>query len=188
MAQELPENLMSINARKYGTHQKFQHWGISGLTPLAPLFPKLRPTPEEYQNRQKIEVHQRKILGKFTARELADMDVITDRELKDSTLDNPILPIFEQRNWESQPSQPQFTRDHMYPLEIDGQRHGDWSMHNPLVTEKMVPILKLASRTLTSMCALPWVGIDLLYSNCMKPPSLTSSIVWRSTIRSKKSD
>ncbi|KAF7924838.1 hypothetical protein EAE99_006315 [Botrytis elliptica] len=144
----------SRNVPKYGAWSENPQ--ISGLTPLAPLFPKAHMDPEEIVLRNRIEDFQREQFDGFTARELADMDVITDRHLKDSTLDNPIMPLFQQERWEIQPHQPDLTRDHMYPLIIDGVQRGDWSMHNPLVYEKLKPVLQLASRTIMSMYTLPW--------------------------------
>ncbi|KAF7931109.1 uncharacterized protein EAE97_009318 [Botrytis byssoidea] len=144
----------SRNVPKYGAWSENPQ--ISGLTPLAPLFPKPNMDPEEIVLRNRIEDFQREQFDGFTARELADMDVITDRQLKESTLDNPIMPLFQQQRWEIQPHQPDLTRDHMYPLIIDGVQRGDWSMHNPLVYEKMKPVLQLASRTIMSMYTLPW--------------------------------
>ncbi|KAF7896504.1 hypothetical protein EAF00_006518 [Botryotinia globosa] len=144
----------SRNVPKYGAWPENPQ--ISGLTPLAPLFPKANMDPEEIVLRNRIENFQREQFDGFTAREFADMDVITDRQLKESTLDNPIMPLFQQQRWEIQPHQPDLTRDHMYPLIIDGVQRGDWSMHNPLVYEKMKPVLQLASRTIMSMYTLPW--------------------------------
>ncbi|KAJ8059594.1 hypothetical protein OCU04_011249 [Sclerotinia nivalis] len=144
----------SLNALKYGSWSKDAR--ISGLTPLAPLFPRARVDPEEIALRHRIEDFQREQLEGFTSRELADMDVLTDRRLKDSTLDNPIMPLIRMERWELRPDQPDFTRNCMYPLMIDGQQHGDWSMHNPLVYEKMKPVLQLATRTIMSMYTLPW--------------------------------
>ncbi|TGO70318.1 hypothetical protein BELL_0731g00040 [Botrytis elliptica] len=144
----------SRNVPKYGAWSENPQ--ISGLTPLAPLFPKAHMDPEEIVLRNRIEDFQREQFDGFTARELADMDVITDRHLKDSTLDNPVMPLFQQERWEIQPHQPDLTRDHMYPLIIDGVQRGDWSMHNPLVYEKLKPVLQLASRTIMSMYTLPW--------------------------------
>ncbi|TGO63846.1 hypothetical protein BCON_0010g00110 [Botryotinia convoluta] len=144
----------SRNVPKYGAWSENPQ--ISGLTPLAPLFPKAHMDPAEIVLRNRIEDFQREQFDGFTARELADMDVITDRQLKESTLDNPIMPLFQQQRWETQPHQPDLTRDHMYPLIIDGVQRGDWSMHNPLVYEKLKPVLQLASRTITSMYTLPW--------------------------------
>ncbi|KAF7932832.1 uncharacterized protein EAE98_004131 [Botrytis deweyae] len=144
----------SRNVPKYGAWSENPQ--ISGLTPLAPLFPKAHMDPEEIVLRNRIEDFQREQFDGFTARELADMDVITDRHLKESTLDNPIMPLFQQERWEIQPHQPDLTRDHMYPLIIDGVQRGDWSMHNPLVYEKLKPVLQLASRTIMSMYTLPW--------------------------------
>ncbi|KAF7882389.1 uncharacterized protein EAF02_005752 [Botrytis sinoallii] len=144
----------SHNVPKYGAWSENPQ--ISGLTPLAPLFPKAHMDPEEIVLRNRIEDFQREQFDGFTARELADMDVITDRHLKESTLDNPIMPLFQQERWEIQPHQPDLTRDHMYPLIIDGVQRGDWSMHNPLVYEKLKPVLQLASRNIMSMYTLPW--------------------------------
>ncbi|KAF7855419.1 hypothetical protein EAF04_010162 [Stromatinia cepivora] len=144
----------SLNALKYGPWSKDAR--ISGLTPLAPLFPRARVDAEEIAMRNQIEDFQREKFEGFTARELADMDVITDRRLKDSTLDNPIMPLVRMQRWELKPHQPDLTRNYMYPLMIDGQQHGDWSMHNPLVYEKMKPVLQLATRTIMSMYTLPW--------------------------------
>ncbi|KAM0138762.1 hypothetical protein ACHAO1_003361 [Botrytis cinerea] len=152
MAQNNPSQ--SRNVPKYGAWSGNPQ--ISGLTPLAPIFPKTQMDPADLVLRNRIEEFQREQFDGFTSRELADMDVITDRHLKDSTLNNPIMPLFQQQRWEIKPHQPDLTRDHMYPLIIDGVQRGDWSMHNPLVYEKMKPVLQLASRTITSMYTLPW--------------------------------
>ncbi|KAF7946183.1 hypothetical protein EAE96_009186 [Botrytis aclada] len=151
---------MQSNPRQSRNVPKYGAWSgnpqISGLTPLAPLFPKAQMDPAEIELRNRIEDFQREQFDGFTSRELADMDVITDRKLKESTLNNPILPLFQQQRWELQPHQPDLTRDHMYPLIIDGVQRGDWSMHNPLVYERLKPVLQLASRTIMSMYTLPW--------------------------------
>ncbi|APA12146.1 hypothetical protein sscle_09g069160 [Sclerotinia sclerotiorum 1980 UF-70] len=152
MALSIPSQ--SLNAIKYGPWSKDAR--ISGLTPLTPLFPRARVDPEELALRNQIEDFQREKFEGFTSRELADMDVITDRKLKDSTLENPIMPLLRIQRWELRPHQPDLTRNYMYPLMIDGEQHGDWSMHNPLVYEKMKPVLQLATRTIISMYTLPW--------------------------------
>ncbi|ESZ90979.1 hypothetical protein SBOR_8642 [Sclerotinia borealis F-4128] len=94
----------SVNVLKYGPW--LQNAQISGITPLAPLFPKSKIDPTELDVRQRIEEFQREKFEGFMARELADMDVITDRKLKSPTLDNPIMPIYRQERRELQPSQP----------------------------------------------------------------------------------
>ncbi|KAB8300874.1 hypothetical protein EYC80_002802 [Monilinia laxa] len=146
----------SANARKYGPWKRNPN--ISGLTPLPSLFPQSTFDREEQNTRTRIEKFQRRILHTFTARELANLDVITDRELTTPNLDNPVMPMLRQNRWEIRPSQPQFTRDNMYPLILDGEAKGEWSMHNPLVFEIMKPILRLATRTLNIMYTLPWFG------------------------------
>ncbi|QSZ32068.1 hypothetical protein DSL72_001637 [Monilinia vaccinii-corymbosi] len=154
MAQQLP--VQGVNARKYGSWK--HNPNISGLTPLPSLFPKAQIDPQELATRRKIERFQRKLFHTFTARDLAGMDVITDRELKSSSLDNPVMPMLRPNRWESKPSTPQFTREEMYPLTVDGEEKGEWSMLNPLVFEVMKPVLQLATRTITSMYTLPWFG------------------------------
>ena len=101
-----------------------------------------------------IEKWQREILYGFTSRELDQLDCLPTRELKAVSLRNSILPILRRENWEKAPAQPDLTRDHLYPLQ---NGRGMWSADNDVVWNVMEPIVRLASRMLTSIHVTPWV-------------------------------
>lgn len=140
----------TVFARKYGpkngTHR-------SGFTPLEYLFPRQIPDSEKQSIRDREDFQRRELCG-FTTRELAQLDVISDRELKKGNLENCIHPLLARDRWENEPPQPSFTRDYLYPLHNE---NGLWSSDNPDVWRVLEPCLKLASRFLVSMHALPWV-------------------------------
>ncbi|KAL5323693.1 hypothetical protein ACEPPN_008234 [Leptodophora sp. 'Broadleaf-Isolate-01'] len=136
-------------ARKYGrfsaTDQK------SGLTPTEYAFARLgeqwTPDGNIYEEHQK-----RKLIG-FTSRDLGQLDCLPTRELVPSSLPKFILPMLRIENWETEPVQPDFPRDALYPM-ANGQ--GMWVASNPVIWPILEPILVLATKMLTSIYVLPW--------------------------------
>lgn len=146
------QNQLSTFAQKYGPLPRQNH---SGLTPLAPSFPW--PRTKNLQNPLlQREAHQRNVLMGFTSQELAQLDIISDRDLKEPNLQNAIHPIMARNRWEGQPPHPRYYRDYMYPL-LSGK--GFWTVGNPDVWKVLEPCLRLASRFLMSMHCLPWVRV-----------------------------
>jgi hypothetical protein len=143
-------------ANKYGPRDGRNE---SGYTPLEYSFPRYISDSERRRIGRK-EAFQRDKLFDFTTRELAQLDAISDRELKASNLQNDIHPLLARDRWEKKPPQPSFTRDHLYTLDngYDGDDgYGLWSSDNAVVWKALEPCLKLASRFLLSMHTLPWV-------------------------------
>lgn len=127
----------------------------SGLTPIALMFPE-KQTKEEREYMQGREAFQRDNLLGFTSRELAELDVISSRKLKDGNLRNGILPIMERDRWETRPPYPHWRRNHLYKVT---NAPGYWSVDNPDVWRVLEPCLRLASRYVMSMHCLPWVRV-----------------------------
>jgi hypothetical protein len=111
-------------AQKYGSKDGSHR---SGYTPLDYLFPR-NLSESEKEDIIAQEDYQREELNGFTTRELGQLDVISDRELKAGNLQNHIHEIFGRAKWESKPPEPDFSRDYLYPL-ADGS--GMWSSDNP---------------------------------------------------------
>jgi hypothetical protein len=124
----------------------------SGFTPIDYVFPTLGSTPDP--NVMAIENFQRENLFAFTSRELGQLDYLPTRELMPGNLQNDIMPLLQRENWETAPAHPDFTRDHLYPLQ-NGK--GMWSADNDEVWSVVEPIVKLASRMLMSVHVMPWV-------------------------------
>ena len=139
-------------AVKYGATANGKFGSKSGFSPLDYVFPTLGQTPEPTITA--IEKWQRGIFYGFTSRELDQLDCLPTRELKSSNLRNSILPILQRENWEKAPAQPDLTRDHLYPMQ---NGRGMWSADNNVVWSVMEPIVRLASRILTSIHVTPWV-------------------------------
>jgi hypothetical protein len=139
-------------ARKYGRFSITDY--KSGLTPTEYEFARLgdqwTPDGNIYEKHQK-----RKLMG-FSSRELGQLDCLPTRELLPSTLPKFILPMLRIENWETVPVQPDFPRDALYPM-ANGQ--GMWVASNPLIWPILEPVLILASKMLTSIYVLPWVGL-----------------------------
>jgi hypothetical protein len=159
MARPLPTQF----AQKYGPKDESHE---SWYTPLEYLFPR-RISDAEREAITTREDFQRRELYGFTTRELAQLDVISDRTLKPGNLKNGIHPLVARDRWEDKPPQPSFTRDYLYPLK---NGNGYWSSENPAVWRVLEPCLRLASRFLLSMHALPWVevsaeGFSNIYAN-----------------------
>lgn len=83
-----------------------------------------------------------------------DLDAISSRDLPPSTLANHIIPLLSNDRWETAPPAPSFNRTYLYSL---SNGNGQWTMDNIEVRRIMTPILKLASRILTSSHVLQWV-------------------------------
>ncbi|EPE32749.1 hypothetical protein GLAREA_07883 [Glarea lozoyensis ATCC 20868] len=114
-------------------------------------------------NEKKRENTQRQWLYGFTSRELADMDAISSRRLKASTLRAPILDIL--RRWETTENvleeyDENGTRDslfgfHLMPYQPENTS-GYWEMRNQIVKKALKPALQVATYLLPNMHMLPW--------------------------------
>lgn len=139
-------------ARQYGPVHNANY---SLITPVAPRYP-VKETPEQVQHRIIRENYQRRGFCGFTSRELAQLDVISTRDLKPSDFNHGIIPILAKDRWEIQGPAPVWKRSYLYPI-ASGQ--GFWSVDNPDVWRVLEPCLLLASRYMMSMHCLPWVRI-----------------------------
>jgi hypothetical protein len=139
-------------AVKYGAMASGRFGSKSGFSSTSYVVPTLGQAPEPIIIT--IEKFQRNNLYGFTSRELGQLDCLPTRELKPGNLQNDILPILQRENWERAPAQPDFTRDHLYPLK---NGNGMWSADNDEAWNVMEPIVRLTSRMLTSVHVMPWV-------------------------------
>jgi hypothetical protein len=147
-----PSPVLTDFARLYG-HNPNENF--SKLTPVIPPFPG-RESVAERQFRLQKEQYQRENLLGFTTRELANLDVISDRALKTGNLQNCILRIMSQDRWETSPPYPHWPRDIFYPV---NNGHGFWTVSNPDVWRILEPCLRMASRYVMSMHCLHWVRV-----------------------------
>jgi hypothetical protein len=96
----------------------------SGFTPLQDTFPTIPRDQEQdhaqAQLRVDIEKFQRDSLYGFTSRELADLDVITNRRLKPSTLPTILHPLFRRERWETKPPDPSVRSLYHLPKGLPG--------------------------------------------------------------------
>lgn len=135
----------------------------TGYSPLEVKFPGQKQTTRARMYRDTIEEFQHDKLAGFTSRDLQQMDCLTTRELRSSTLDNPIIPLLQKENWEKTPHS-DFPKRDMY--QIRGHP-GVWSAHNETVWSILKPILQLASELLQSADLLPWVCVRfILMAHC----------------------
>jgi hypothetical protein len=127
----------------------------SGLTPIAPTFP--RPQTKSVQpNMPEKELYQRRRCLGFTTRELEQLDVLSNRKLNDGNLRNEILPLMAWDRWETKPPSPYWKRNYLYPVQ---NGTGYWTVDNPEVWRVLEPCVRLATRHLMSMHCLAWVRI-----------------------------
>ena len=94
----------------------------SGFTPLQNEFPTI-PGAQDHaqaQLRADLEKFQRDSLYGFTSRELADLDVITNRRLKPSTLPIMLHPLFRRERWETEPPDPSVRSLYHLPKGLPG--------------------------------------------------------------------
>lgn len=141
---------LSEFARRYGPWNGTSH---SKLTPLEYSFPRYI-TDDEAASIQDRENYQVQNLHTFTTQDLVQQDVITDRKLKDSNLQNGIHPLMTRDRWENAPPTLSFGRTQLYTVRGGT---GLWSSDNDEVWRVLEPCLKLATRTLLSMHTLGWV-------------------------------
>jgi hypothetical protein len=139
-------------AVKYGATADGKFGNKSGFTPTEYVLPTLAQSLDPETER--IEKFQRSKLYEFTSRELGQLDCLPTRELAPGNLQNSVIPILRRENWERAPAQPDFTRDHLYPLK---NGNGMWSADNDVVWKVIEPIARLASRMLRSIHMVPWV-------------------------------
>jgi hypothetical protein len=94
----------------------------SGFTPLQDTFPTIpgEQNQAQVQLRANIEKFQRDCLYGFTSRELADLDVITNRRLKPSTLPTLLHPLFRRERWETEPPDPSVRSLYHLPKGLPG--------------------------------------------------------------------
>lgn len=140
---------------------------IDQLEPLPIIYPADLYKLTQYQ-RETIsatnaskEQHQKDKLRGFTTRQLYDLDAITNRKLRASTLDIEIHPAFRRKRWEEDVD-PQLIRQHFYSLDDmedkpDGLG-GTWVAGNDLVWGVMEPVLRIATYIISNVHILPFVS------------------------------
>jgi hypothetical protein len=130
----------------------------SGFTPIDTAFPfSTPPSKNEQLETHRIEKFQRHELYGFTTNELAQLDCLPLRDLRQGNLSpNAILPILQRGNWETTPQYPDWDRIHLYPLH---NGNGMWVASNDDVWKVLEPICSLATRMLLSAHLLPWVRV-----------------------------
>ncbi|TAQ89685.1 hypothetical protein B7494_g1969 [Chlorociboria aeruginascens] len=169
---------MATYGAKYGRGGPLRAAGHSGFTPIPADFPG-----QNFPFRREIEGYQKsKFLG-FTTSELADLDIISERSLKPSDLNNPILPMFRKQKWQASnnPHYPgQFARlSHQ-------SRFGKITGHNLQVWAALKPVLRLATLILNSAHMLPFDALLLGRRSKINksrippqtPANATSGAVW----------
>jgi hypothetical protein len=94
----------------------------SGFTPLQNEFPVMPDAQDkdQLQLRSDVENFQRDSLYGFTSRELADLDVFTNRRLKPSTLPTMLHPLFRKERWETEPPDPDARSLYCLPKGLPG--------------------------------------------------------------------
>jgi hypothetical protein len=85
----LPEPPLTPFAKRYGALPE-KHF--SGLTQVPEISPRSL-SDQERQQIAEVEAYQRANLGRFTTRELRQLDCLPDRELKAANLREIITPI-----------------------------------------------------------------------------------------------
>jgi hypothetical protein len=137
-------------ARKYASappHQQTNPFVIKSL--LTPLSPSNITSNQDSQAFEAAELYQREILNGYTTRELMDLDAITYRELKPTSLQNPINQIIGRDRW---------TLGDWPPHQVAGGiGNGHWESTNDLAWSQLEPCLRLASRLFADMHKHPWV-------------------------------
>ena len=141
---------------KYGATARGRFGSKSGFSPTDYILPTLANSSNP--ERVAVKNFQRAFLYGFTTRELGQLDCLPTRELLPGNLSNDIIPMLRRENWERAPPQPDFTRDHLYPLR-NGNR--TWSGDNDDVWEILEPVVRMTSRMLMSIHFMPWVCMPL---------------------------
>jgi hypothetical protein len=120
----------------------------SGYTPRSPLHPAtILASTSRRDARNAIENFQKEQLRGFTTEELIELDAITNRGLKPSSLNTPIHPLLDRDRWDAKPYI-------VYPVEGG---NGNWDASNDQVWATMKPILRLASLFSIDLLKHPWV-------------------------------
>lgn len=149
--------IFNVSRDKYGLTRVFHP--VSASTSTASGWSPTGHLPqganlETIQEEKLVEDFQRRNLYDFTVRELVDLDVISSRVLEEGNLANPIHPIFSRNVWEQVGQRP--SDWHLQTPELTAR--GDMCiMHNPIISEAMMPVLTLASAFLSRMHAVPFV-------------------------------
>jgi len=174
------ETLTFIPSQSYYTRHALDP-NKSGLTPLGPLFPETymgikstlkrkQSTNDETIKRLRGEVYQKEVLRGFTTQDLVELDVISNRQLKASTLDNPIYPILARNRWMTSAD------NRMDPTNLvieygtgpgntpggSTQKIASWMAADDMVWETIKPCLHLASHVLTKLPSHPWVSFKYI--------------------------
>lgn len=167
------------------------------MAPIPHRFPQLSMTQGEkarYREESTKEYWQRNKLG-YTVQELIDckemllhfsdlylsslsnavckVDIHSDRELKPTTLTNPLGPLFRKERWETQESikelrnynWPEYRRK-LHPMSVNYTLpyEGNWEANNPHLWKMMEPSLRLAERLLMGTQTLQHVRTYTLSS------------------------
>lgn len=105
-------------ARKYGhpyrkignlSHRVLKNTGKSGLTPLSPFLAPQAYHPDIWEQKIKLYYYQQHRYFSFTAAELCDLEVFSSlltSEASISTLNNPIHPMYERSQWDTDKTLP----------------------------------------------------------------------------------
>lgn len=108
-----------------------------------------------------FEEFQKDKLKGFTTRQLYDLDAITNRRLRASTLNLELHPAFRRDRWEVLVD-PTFNRK-LYSMDdladLPDGLGGEWVAGNDLVWRVIVPALRIATYIISSAYLLPFVSL-----------------------------
>jgi hypothetical protein len=127
---------LTFLAQRYGhpvgqtaglSHRALRRTGKSGLTPLSPFHTTAKGSPHPSQDR-KLRVHyyqQHRFFG-FSAAELNRMGALAACQTMPmmSTLDNPIHPMFQRSQWDTEETLPK----HLGFIPLYAGRNGHWQV------------------------------------------------------------
>lgn len=99
------------------------------------------------------------------------MDAHSPRQLKPSTLKNPLHNLFRKPRWQTQESVAALAQNYpglsknLYPINSNNPLPytGNWEANNPPVWKLLEPALRLTTKMLTSSQVLPWVSYDITH-------------------------
>lgn len=164
-SQESESPKLSKWAQKYGEIESF--FGHSQYTPITPRFPRGWTINKDEAIK---ELWQRRMLNNFTTRELMDLDVFSERELREESLQEVVLPWLRSGGtWDDNQHDliapeledplglPPEDEDGDVTMEDgdDGEQREFWIASNPKVKRILTPVLALASKMLTNLVEGP---------------------------------